>query len=74
MPQQHDAPHLDEDGQLRTVKVALQQKFAGQVPEETIARELDEGLHAFDGAPVRSFIPVLLQKRVTERLRQISPA
>src|SRR5438874_13825312 len=74
MPQQSGGPHPDEAGQLRTVKVALENRFAGQVSEETIARELDEGLHAFDGAPVRAFIPVLLQKRVTDRLRDISPA
>jgi len=62
-------PHVDEAVQLQTVEEALQRRFAGEVPDETIHREVDEGLREFAGAPVRTFIPVLLQKRVTDRLR-----
>jgi hypothetical protein len=65
-------PHIDEAAQLQTVKVALQRRFAGRVPAETISREVDQGLQEFSGAPVRAFIPVLLQKRVTDRLRGLS--
>jgi hypothetical protein len=68
MPQ-HVEPHVDETAQLRTVEAALQRRFAGQVPDETIALEVDQGLQEFSGAPVRTFIPVLLEKRVTDRLR-----
>lgn len=68
------APHVDEAVQVRTVKAALQRRFAGQVPEETISREVDQGLAEFSGAPVRTFIPVLLQKRVTDRLRRARSA
>jgi hypothetical protein len=67
-------PHVDEALQLRTVEDALRRRFAGQVPDETISREVDEGLQEFHGARVRTFIPVLLQKRVTDRLRQAHPA
>jgi hypothetical protein len=73
MPQELQA-HVDESVQLRTVEDALKRRFAGQVPDETIAREVDEGLQEFNGAAVRTFIPVLLQKRVTDRLRQAHPA
>jgi hypothetical protein len=73
MAQDHQ-PHVDEAVQLRTVEDALKRRFAGRVPEETIAREVDEGLREFSGAPVRTFIPVLLQKRVTDRLRHAHPA
>lgn len=65
---------VDEAGQLRNVRAALERRFAGQVPEEIIAREVDRGLAEFAGAPVRTFIPVLLQKRVTDRLRRADPA
>jgi hypothetical protein len=71
---QPNQPHIDETVQLRTVEDALKRRFAGQVPEETISREVDEGLREFTGAPVRTFIPVLLQKRVIERLRHAHPA
>ena len=66
--------HVDEAVQLRTVEDALRRRFAGQVPEETISREVDEGFREFHGARVRTFIPVLLQKRVTDRLRHAHPA
>lgn len=72
MPEPSQA-HVDEAVQLQTVEAALQRRFAGQVPEETIHREVDAGLAEFTGAPVRTFIPVLLQKRVTDRLRHSHP-
>jgi hypothetical protein len=66
--------HVDEAVQLRTVKAALQRRFAGEVPDEVIASEVDQGLEEFSEATVRTFIPVLLQKRVTERLRRLQSA
>jgi hypothetical protein len=71
---QQNQPHVDEADQLRSVEDALKRRFAGRVPDETISREVDEGLREFTGAPVRTFIPVLLQKRVTDRLRRAHPA
>lgn len=71
---QETQPHVDEAAQLQTVKAALKRRFAGQVSEETIVREVDDGLREFTGASVRTFIPVLLQKRVTDRLRHAHPA
>ena len=73
MPQDFQS-HVDEAVQLRTVEDALRRRFAGQVPEETIAQEVDAGLQEFTGARVRTFIPVLLQKRVTDRLRHARSA
>lgn len=61
---------VDEAVQLSTVRAALQRRFAGRVSEETIALEVDQGLAEFSDAPVRTFIPVLLQKQVTDRLRR----
>jgi len=69
MPEPSQA-HVDEAVQLQTVEAALQRRFAGQVPVETIHQEVDAGLAEFTGVPVRTFIPVLLQKRVTDRLRR----
>jgi hypothetical protein len=66
--------HLDEAVQLGSLKEALQRRFAGTVPEGIIDLEVDEGLREFSGATVRTFIPVLLQTRVTERLRDLQSA
>jgi hypothetical protein len=73
MPQDFQS-HIDEAVQLQDVEAALKRRFAGRVPDETIAREVNEGLREFTGASVRAFIPVLLQKRVTDRLRHAHPA
>lgn len=64
---------MDEGQQVRTVEAALQRRFHGRVSDETIAHEVDSGLQEFAGAPVRTFIPLLLQKQVTERLRRLHP-
>jgi hypothetical protein len=61
---------VDEAVQLSTVRAALQRRFAGRVSDEVIRLEVDQGLAEFSEAPVRTFIPVLLQKQVTERLRR----
>jgi hypothetical protein len=66
--------HVDEAVQLSTVRAALQRRFAGRVSDEVIGLEVDEGLAEFADAPVRTFIPVLLQKRITERLRGMQSA
>ena len=71
---QQTGPQVVEEVQLRSVTAALQRRFAGRVAEDTVAREVDEGLREFSGVPVRTFIPVLLQKRVTDRLRKRHPA
>jgi len=62
---------VDEAVQLSTVRAALQRRFGGRVSEETIALEVDQGLAQFSDASVRTFIPVLLQKQVTDRLRRV---
>ena len=61
---------VDEAVQLSTVRAALQRRFGDRVSDEVIRLEVDQGLEEFSGASVRTFIPVLLQKRVTDRLRQ----
>lgn len=68
------APQIDEAVQLGSVRLALQRRFGGRVSEEAIAQEVDAGLREFSGARIRTFIPVLLQKRVTDRLRRTHPA
>jgi hypothetical protein len=68
---EHGIPQVDEAVQLSTVRAALQRRFAGRVSEEVIRLEVDQGLAEFSEASVRTFIPVLLQKRITDRLRRV---
>jgi hypothetical protein len=64
--------HVDEAVQLTTVRAALNRRFEGRFSDEAISLEVDRGLAQFADAPVRTFIPVLLQKHVTDRLRALS--
>ena len=61
---------VNEAVQLSTVRAALQRRFGDRVSDDVIRLEVDQGLEEFSGASVRTFIPVLLQKRVTDRLRR----
>ena len=60
---------LDEQAQLERVELDLLQIFPG-VPKDIVRGELRQGLRAFDGARVRIYLPVLLQRRVKARLRR----
>jgi hypothetical protein len=60
----------DETTQLRLVEQQLLRAFAGRVPDEDICREVSAGMSDFRDARIRTFIPVLLQKRVADRLRR----
>lgn len=63
---------LDESAQLAQVSSALVRHFAGRVPEEDVLAAVRDEARGFDGARIRTFVPVLLHRRVTERLRRAS--
>jgi hypothetical protein len=65
---------VDESAQLAQVSSALVRHFAGRVPEETVIAAVQDEARVFDGARIRTFVPVLLQRKVTERLRCASLA
>lgn len=67
-------PQVDENQQVQTVEAALQHRFAGRLTPAAISKAVSQGLAEFSEAPVRTFVPLLLQKRVTDRLRQSPPA
>ncbi len=59
----------DENVQLAQVESALVTKYGDHVPPEQISAYVQEGLAEFEHARIRTFLPVLLQKRLTDRLR-----
>ena len=59
----------DEARQLESARRALVAEFAGQVPADVIERRFSAFVVEFEGAPVRSFVPVLVQRRTRELLR-----
>jgi len=60
----------DEKTQLRQVEEQVLSKLGGAVPAELVHRELQDGLQAFADAPIRTYVPVLLQKKLLDTLRR----
>lgn len=60
----------DEGSQLAQVERALVSKYGDRVPPEQISADVQAGLAEFADARIRTFLPVLLQKRLTDRLRE----
>ncbi len=59
----------DEKVQLAQVESALVTKYGDHIPPELISAYVREGLAEFADARIRTFLPVLLHKRMTDRLR-----
>lgn len=60
----------DEVRQLASVQADLQREFGERLSAEQVERRFRETVARFDGAPIRSFVPVLAQRRVRQDLRR----
>jgi hypothetical protein len=61
--------HEDEQRQLESARKALLTEFAGRVPADQVERRFADLVAEFEGAPVRTFVPVLVRRRAREQLR-----
>ena len=59
----------DEQRQLESARRALVSEFAGRVPEDEVEQRFSALVSQFEGAPVRSFVPVLVRRQAREQLR-----
>ena len=59
----------DDQAQIQRVETTLLTKFGESVPRETICAEVASAMQEFADARIRTYVPVLLQKRVTDQLR-----
>jgi hypothetical protein len=59
----------DESAQLLSVEQSLVASFADRLPREVIAAEVERIRQEFADSRVRTFIPVLVQRRVSDSLR-----
>jgi hypothetical protein len=64
----------DEDRQLARVREELIREFGAGVSEQVVDEHFTALVAAFDGAPVRTFVPVLAQRAAREKLRELSRA
>ena len=64
----------DEKRQLDAAVRDLVAEFADRVPQPVVEARFQEILRSFDGAPVRSFVPVLAGRAARQRLRELASA
>jgi len=61
---------VDEADQLKNVEEGLIRKFSDRVPAQRVSQEFGAAVMRFAKAPVRAFVPVLIQREVSESLRR----
>lgn len=72
------APHLtadaleDERRQLRRACEDLVVQFRDTLPVDAVQQRFEQVVHRFDGAPVRTFVPVLAGRAARVDLRRSS--
>lgn len=59
----------DEQRQLESVRADLLREFGDRLPPEVVSARFAEVVSTFDGAPIRSFVPVLASRSVRQELR-----
>jgi hypothetical protein len=62
----------DERRQLARIRDELRREFGAEVAPGVVDEQLRALVATFDGAPVRTFVPVLAQRAARERLRELS--
>ena len=50
----------------------LVEEFSGSVPEDMIEAIIDDSIARWADAPVQAFVPVLVERRARQRLRELS--
>ena len=63
----------EEHRQLEHVRAELVREFAGLLSAEDVEWRFRRIVGDFDGAPVRTFVPVLAHKRAREVMRPAQP-
>ncbi len=63
----------DEQRQLEHVRHDLLGEFEGALPELAVNATFDRALSQFDGARVRTYLPVLVRKATRLQLRRQVP-
>lgn len=62
----------DEQRQLANVRAELVREFSDRLTAEQVQRLFAQIVGRFDGAPIRSFVPVLAQRSARLELRAVT--
>jgi len=61
---------MSTEDELRAVEQVvdrLSERFS-QVPAQRVSEVVDQTYHEFDGAPIRDFVPIMVEKSARDRL------
>lgn len=61
----------NEAGQMRSIEEQLIRTFGNRLDKDTICNEVAAAVDELSDARVRTFLPVLVQRRASERLRRL---
>lgn len=59
----------DEQRQLAATERALVQEFGPLLGEDRVRTQVQDVVELYDGAPVRAYLPVLVERQARQRLR-----
>lgn len=62
----------DEQLRLEATERALVQEFGPVLGEDRVRSDVQDVVHLYDGAPVRTFLAVLVEREARARLRGLS--
>ena len=62
----------DEQLRLEATERALVQEFGPVLGEDRVRSDVQDVVHLYDGAPVRTFLAVLVEREARARLRSLS--
>ena len=63
------APERKEQDAIREVSLRLAATYARSVPRERVDESVQRAYHRFDGSPVRTYVPLLVEHAVRDELQ-----
>lgn len=64
----------DEQRQLIATEQQLVREFGAVLGEERVRHDVQDVVHLYDAAPVRTYLPVLVLRQARQRLRRLTQA
>ena len=68
------AQHQDEQLRLQATERELVREFGPLLGEDRVRSDVQDVVHHYDDAPVRTFLAVLVEREARARLRRLSAA
>jgi hypothetical protein len=67
-------PAMSLSDQVSKVAQRLADEYSGRVPDPVVRSFVDEAYHEMESAKITAFVPVLVDRSVRARIRELQPA